>query len=224
MIWAAVSLFALSAALFAWYAVSSIEIKRGWQRGNGIIARYLDAKRREKFNMQLPDAIDTMTNALRAGFSVSQAFESVAKLDMPPVSEEFGILLSQLKIGMKFEEALDSLSSRVGSDDLALVATALVISRRTGGNVTEIFDKIAETIRGRMRVERKVKSLTAQGRFQGIVISILPVALAVILTVVKPQMMIPFFFSVTGALSVLATISLIAIGWMMIRRIIKIDV
>ena len=165
-----------------------------------------------------------MTNALRAGFSISQAFESVAKLDMPPVSEEFGILLSQLKIGMKFEEALDSLSSRVGSDDLALVATALVISRRTGGNVTEIFDKIAETIRGRMRVERKVKSLTAQGRFQGIVISILPVALAAILTVVKPQMMIPFFFSVTGALSVLATISLIAIGWMMIRRIIKIDV
>ena len=97
-------------------------------------------------------------------------------------------------------------------------------SRKTGGNVTEIFDKISETIRGRMRIERKVKTLTAQGRMQGIVVSLMPVFLGFVMTLIKPNLMIPFLTSPIGILAVLATCALVTVGWLMIRKIIKIDV
>ena len=140
------------------------------------------------------------------------------------MSEEFAILQQQLKIGMSFEDALESMSQRVGSDDLTLVTTAILISRKTGGNVTEIFDKISETIRGRMRIERKVKTMTAQGRMQGIIVSVMPIFLGVVMTVLKPNLMIPFICSLTGVASIAAMIVLITVGWLIIRKIIKIDV
>ena len=125
---------------------------------------------------------------------------------------------------MSFEDALESLSQRVGSDDLMLVTTAILISRKTGGNVTEIFDKISETIRGRQKIERKVKTLTAQGRMQGIIVSAMPVFLGLVMTLIKPGLMIPYLTSPLGAMSVLVMCALIFVGWMMIRKIIKIDV
>ena len=222
--WAIVILFATCFAGLAWYFVGDVRIKPGWQNGQSPLARWLDARRRDKFNQQLPEALATMSNALRAGFSISQAFDSVVDQGDKPMSEEFAILQQQLKIGMTFEDALESLSQRVGSDDLTLVTTAILISRKTGGNVTEIFDKISETIRGRMRIERKVKTLTAQGRLQGIIVSALPIFLGVVMTIIKPKMMIPFLTSVTGVAAVLVMCALIALGWMIIRRIIKIDI
>ena len=224
MEWLIVLLFAGCFAGVAWYFVGGVKIKAGWQNGQSPLARYLDNKRREKFNLQLPEALATMSNALRAGFSISQAFDSVVEQGEKPMSEEFAILQQQLKIGMSFEDALESLSQRVGSDDLMLVTTAILISRKTGGNVTEIFDKISETIRGRMRIERKVKTLTAQGRLQGIVVSAMPLFLGLIMTLIKPGLMIPFLTSLTGILAVLVMCALIFVGWLMIRKIIKIDV
>ena len=219
-----VFLFSLSAILLTWWALKGVKIKSGWQHGEGPLAKWLDRRRRDKFNLQLPEALGTMSNALRAGFSINQAFDSVVEQGDKPIAEEFAIVQQQLKIGMSFEEALESMSERVGSDDLTLVITALVISRRTGGNVTEIFDRISETIRGRQKIERKVKSLTAQGRMQGIIVSLMPLFLGGVMTVLKPKMMIPFFMSATGALAVFATLVLITLGWLMIRKIIRIDV
>ena len=141
-----------------------------------------------------------------------------------PMCEEFAILQQQLRIGMSFEDALESMSGRVGSDDLTLVTTAILISRRTGGNVTEIFDKISETIRGRMRIERKVRTMTAQSRMQGIIVSAMPIFLGVVMTILKPNLMIPFFCSLHGVISVIAMFALITVGWLIIRKIIKIDV
>ena len=224
MAWLIVLLFALAAFGIVWYFVGGVKIKAGWQNGQSPLARYLDGKRREKFNRQLPEALATMSNALRAGFSISQAFDSVVEQGEKPMCEEFAILQQQLKIGMSFEDALESLSQRVGSDDLTLVTTAILISRKTGGNVTEIFDKISDTIRGRMRIERKVKTLTAQGRLQGVVVSLMPLFLGLIMTLIKPEMMIPYLTSLTGILSLLVVCALIFVGWMMIRKIIKIDI
>ena len=219
---------ALLSALFvsglAWYFLSGLKIKSGWQNGNSPLARYLNARRREKFNAQLPDALATMSNSLRAGFSIVQSFGSVVEMADKPISEEFEILQRQLSIGMSFEDALDSMSQRVGSDDLTLVTTAILISRKTGGNVTEIFDKISETIRGRMQIERKVKTLTAQGRLQGIIVSLMPILLGIAMTVMKPKLMIPFLCSFQGVLSCVVMLALIIVGWLMIRKIIKIDV
>lgn len=222
--WLIVFLFALSFGLLSWYFVSGVKVKSGWQNGTSPLARWLDARRRDKFNEQLPEALATMTNALRAGFSISQAFDSVVEQGEKPMSEEFAILQQQLRIGMSFEQALESLSSRVGSDDLTLVTTALLISRKTGGNVTEIFDKISETIRERMKIERRVKTLTAQGRMQGLIVSVMPIFLGIVMTVMKPKMMIPFLTSGIGILAVLGMFVLIIVGWLIIRKIVKIEV
>ncbi len=224
MVWLIVTLFAISLGGLAWYFASGVKIKAGWQNGESPLARWLDERRRAKFNLQLPEALATMSNALRAGFSISQAFDAVVDLDEAPVSEEFRILQQQIRIGMGFEDALESLSQRVGSDDLTLVTTAILISRKTGGNVTEIFDKISDTIRGRMKIERKVKTLTAQGRMQGVIVSLMPFVLGVIITISKPQLMIPFFCSLPGVIAIVVVLVLITVGWLMIRKIIKIDV
>ena len=222
--WIIVALFACCFAGIAWYFLSGVKIKSGWQHGEGPIARWLDNRRRQKFNEQLPEALATMSNALRAGFSISQAFDSVVDQGDKPMCEEFAILQQQLRIGMSFEDALESMSQRVGSDDLTLVTTAILISRKTGGNVTEIFDKISETIRGRMKIERKVKTLTAQGRMQGIIVSCMPLFLGIVMVILKPEMMMPFLFSITGLVCILVVIALLTVGWLIIRKIITIDV
>jgi len=224
MTWLITALSAICVGGIVWYVLSGLKIKVGWQNGQSPLAKWLDERRRDRFNMQLPDALATMSNALRAGFSISQAFDSVVELGESPISEEFAILQQQLRIGMGFEEALDSMSTRVGSDDFTLVTTAILISRRTGGNVTEIFDKISDTIRGRMKVERKVKTLTAQGRLQGMIVSAMPFFLGAVMTAVKPGLMIPFLTSAPGIACVAGMVVLIAFGWIMIRKIIKIDV
>lgn len=224
ILWISVALFALCFAGIAWYFCAGVKIKSGWQNGESPLARWLDQRRRDKFNEQLPEALATMSNALRAGFSLAQAFDSVVQQGEKPMCEEFAILQQQLRIGMSFEDALESMSGRVGSDDLTLVTTAILISRKTGGNVTEIFDKISDTIRGRMKIERKVKTLTAQGRMQGIVVSAMPVFLGVVMTVLKPKLMIPFLTSLKGMLSIAVMTVLIVAGWWMIKKITKIDV
>ena len=224
MSWFIALLFGCSLAGVVIYVLMGVKVKSGWQNGTSPLARWLDAKRRRRFNDQLPEALATMSNALRAGFSISQAFDSVVEMGEKPMAEEFEILVKQLRIGMSFEDALQSMSDRVGSDDLTLVTTALLISRKTGGNVTEIFDKISETIRGRMKIERKVRTLTAQGRMQGIVVSVMPILLGVVMTLLKPKMMVPFLTSAVGVIALTVMTGLIIVGWLMIRKIIRIDV
>ncbi|HNX32996.1 MAG TPA: type II secretion system F family protein [Kiritimatiellia bacterium] len=180
--------------------------------------------RRMKFNLQLVDALGSMSNALRAGFSINQAFETVVQNGEKPISQEFGVMLQQMRVGMNFYDALQSLDKRVGSDDLTLVVTAIDIARRTGGNLTEIFDKISLTIRERIRIERRVLTLTSQGRLQGIIVACMPAVLGAAMTFVKPGLMIPFFKSVNGMAAVGLTVLLIAAGWFFISRIIRIDV
>ena len=190
----------------------------------GMIVEVLRKKRRQKFNYQLVEALGSMSNALRAGFSINQAFETVVQNGEKPISQEFGVMLQQMRVGMNFYDALQSLDKRVGSDDLTLVVTAIDIARRTGGNLTEIFDKISLTIRERMRIERRVMTLTSQGRLQGIIVAIMPGILGAAMTFLKPDLMIPFFKSVNGMVAVGITVLLIAGGWFFISKIIKIDV
>ena len=190
----------------------------------GRIVEVLRKKRRMKFNIQLVEALGSMSNALRAGFSINQAFETVIQNGEKPISQEFGVMMQQMRVGMNFYDALQSLDKRVGSDDLTLVVTAIDIARRTGGNLTEIFDKISLTIRERMRIERRVQTMTAQGRLQGVIVASMPAVLGAAMTFLKPGLMLPFFKSVNGMIAVGATVLLIAGGWFFISRIIKIDV
>ena len=216
----AVALFVGGATAFI---LMKLEIDAG-RRGKTAYARWLNARYVRKFDEQLTDALGTMSNALRAGFSIAQAFESVAEADLHPISDEFALLLQQMRVGMSFDDALASMEKRVPSDDLSLVVTAIDIARKTGGNLTEIFDSISNTIRGRMRVERKVRTLTAQGRLQGFVVSLMPVILCVIMTIMKPNLMIPFLTSLNGIICLLVASVMVFLGWLIIRKIVTIKV
>ncbi|MBR1588563.1 MAG: type II secretion system F family protein [Kiritimatiellae bacterium] len=190
----------------------------------GRYVRFLRERRRIRFNEQLVTALGTMSNALRAGFSVNQAFESVVETGDKPISQEFSVFLQQLRVGMSFEDALASLDRRVASDDLTLVCTSIDIARRTGGNLTEIFDRISDTIRARMRIERRVRTLTAQGRMQGMIVSAMPLFLGIAMLVLKPEVMRPFVFSLKGAACIGVVLALVAVGWLIIRKIVRIEV
>lgn len=186
--------------------------------------KFLRQRRRRKFEDQLVEALGRMSNAMRAGFSINQAIESVVKTGDDPIRQEFQVFLQQLRVGMSFDEALASLDRRVGSDDLTLVCTSIDIARRTGGNLTEILDRISETICGRMRIERRVRALTAQGRLQGIVVSLMPVVLGIAMTFMKPGLMIPFLTSWKGGICIGLMVVLEIAGWLLIRKIIHIEV
>lgn len=184
----------------------------------------LKERRRRRFNVQLVDALVHMSNALKAGFSINQAFETIVENGETPIAQEFELFLQQTRIGVSFVEALQNMDKRVGSDDLTLVCTAIDIARRTGGNLTEIFDKISLTIRERMRIESRVRTLTAQGRLQGLIVGAMPIILGVAMTVLRPSIMMPFLRSTQGMIAVAAVLVLITLGGLLIRKIVKIDV
>ncbi|MDZ4200259.1 MAG: type II secretion system F family protein [Kiritimatiellia bacterium] len=189
-----------------------------------IALAFLRRRRRNRFNLQLVDGLMAMSSALRAGFSILQAFESIVRQGQNPISQEFAMFLQQTRVGVKFEEALRNMETRVGSDDLALMNQAIEIARQTGGNLTEVFDRIAETIRERNRIELRIRSLTAMGRMQAIVVGALPAVLLLGLTLLSPSLTKPLFTSRTGMMLLVLVGLLEAAGALLIRKIVAIKI
>lgn len=189
-----------------------------------VVVKVLKRRRLERFNKQLVDALSGMSNALKAGFSIQQAFETVVQENESPISQEFAMFLQQLRVGVRFEEALADMEKRVGSDDLTLMTQAIEIARQTGGNLTEVFDRIADTIRERQRIEGKIRSLTAQGKMQGRVVSLMPFLLGFLLYMLDPQMMIVFVRSPVGIGILILMLLMQVCGAYFIRKIVNIDV
>ena len=142
--------------------------------------------RLNSFNKQLPDTITLIANALRAGSSFLQAIELVVRESRPPISTEFGRVIREVNLGLSFEVALENMVRRVRSDDLELMATAISIQHTVGGNLAEILDSIAFTIRERVRIKGEIKTLTAQQRLSGYVVGFLPIGLCLFLFVAAP--------------------------------------
>lgn len=189
-----------------------------------MIIRFLRGRRLQKFNEQLVEALVSMSNALKAGFSITQAVQTVQKEYPAPISQEFGVFLQQVRLGVSFEAAMENLDERVGSEDLTLMIRSVEIARQTGGNLTEVFEKIAEVIRERMRIEGKIRSLTAMGKLQGIVVGFMPVLLLVALTLLDPEMMARFYANPAGIGIIVGVIILEIIGFLVIRKITTIEV
>lgn len=188
------------------------------------ILQFLKARRLNKFNDQLVDALTRMSNSLKAGFSILQAFESIVKENMNPIAQEFGVFMHQVRVGVRFEEALASMEKRVGSEDLTLTVRAIEIARLTGGNLTDVLEKISATIRERMRIQGRIRALTAQGRLQGIVASLMPVLLMFLMAFIDPKMVNAFVTSIPG-IGALALVGLLILcGGLVIRKIIRIEV
>jgi len=183
------------------------------------------------FNKQLPDTITLIANALRAGSSFLQAIEMVVRETRPPISLEFGRVIREVNLGLPFEQALENMVRRVRSDDLELMATAISIQHTVGGNLAEILDSIAFTIRERIRIKGEIRTLTAQQRLSGYVVGFLPIALAGFLFVAAPGFMDPMFDSAVNILGLPAGVIILLlggiamlIGFMLIRRIVDIEV
>ncbi|MBQ9727111.1 MAG: type II secretion system F family protein [Kiritimatiellae bacterium] len=190
----------------------------------GRLLALLRARRRARLEAQLADALPDMGNALRSGFSILQAVEHVAENGEAPIAQEFATLLHQTRVGVPFEEALRNMDARVGSEDLSLAALSIETARRTGGNLAEVFDNIAGTIRERIRIRGRVRTLTAQGRLQGVVLSLMPVLVGLGLHVLEPGLFGPFLHSATGLAVLAATAALLVLGALSIRKIVRIDV
>lgn len=188
------------------------------------IVRLLARKRLDQFEQQLPDALLMITGALRAGASLPIALESVATEGKPPISQEFELLLRELRLGVDFAVALRNLERRVPLQDLAMVTAGMALSREVGANLAETLDSIAKTLRAKLQMEGKIKSLTAQGKMQGLVMACLPLFLIMVLQVMEPEAMEPMFNTWYGwaTLGVIGTADLI--GYFFIRKITAIDV
>jgi tight adherence protein B len=183
------------------------------------------------FNKQLPDTITLLANGLRAGSSFLQAVELVVRESRPPVSTEFSRVIREVNLGLPFEQAMENMVRRVRSDDLELMATAINIQHTVGGNLAEILDSIAFTIRERVRIKGEIRTLTAQQRLSGYVVAGLPIALAGFLFVVAPNFMQPMFEKPPEAFGLPLGVVILAfggfmmfIGFMLIRKIVDIEV
>jgi len=176
------------------------------------------------FNKQLPDTIVLLSNSLRAGSSFLQSIELVSREGAPPMSEEMGRVVREVNLGLGMEEALANLVRRIKSDDLDLMVTAIGIQQQVGGNLAEILDTIAFTIRERVRIKGDINTLTAQGRVSGYLVAFLPIGLGAALNAINPAFMQPLFTETIGRILMAVGAVMMTIGFLAIRKITDIKV
>jgi len=182
-------------------------------------------KRLIAFEEQLPDTLGLWVNALRSGYSVLQAMEAIAKDAPEPTKTEFERVVREVSLGIDMPEALDHLLERIDSPDLDLVVTAVNIQREVGGNLAEILETIAGTIRERIKLKGEIRVLTSQGRITGYLISFLPIGLALFLNVANPQYMGQLFENRACGWPMLGGgLALIGIGTAVIQKIVDIEI
>jgi len=139
-----------------------------------IVVKQMEIRRKKKFAAQLVDAIMLLSSSLKAGLSLLQSIEVLVEEMPPPVSQEFGLLLRENKMGVPLEESFAALNRRMGIEDLELVSNSILVARETGGDLPKVFSRLAITIRDRRKLQENIKTLTLQGRMQGVIMAILP--------------------------------------------------
>lgn len=182
------------------------------------------AQRSRAFNGQLGDSLVLIANSLRTGYSFMQAIEVVAREMPSPIADEFGRALKEMSLGVTTEDAMNNLAKRVDSDDLDLVITAVLIQRQVGGNLAEVLDNIAGTIRERVKLKGKIRTLTAQGRISGIIISLLPICVGLLIYIINPEYVKVLFVHPIGKIMLAAGVASQLLGIIMIRKIVNIEV
>jgi tight adherence protein B len=185
----------------------------------------LALRRREaKLRGQLPDVLTVMASSLRAGHSFLQALDTVAKEINEPAATEFNRVVAEIRLGRPAEDALSSMGDRIGSEDFKWAVLAINIQREVGGNLAEILDTVADTIRERDKIRRDVDTLTTEGRLSAYVLIAMPFVIALYMTLVNPEYIALLFTTGIGiVLTIVASCLMVAgIAWM--RKIVDIDV
>ncbi len=188
------------------------------------IYKFLKNRRIDVFTNQLPDMLLSVSNAMKAGTSLNQALENVVNEESGPIKQELSLMLNEQRLGIDMDIALTNLEKRMPVEDLRLVTSAMKISREIGGNLAEIFDRLSDTLRKKLEMEGKIRSLTSQGKLQGIVMSGLPIGLAVILYQMEPVHMSRLFTDLIGWVVLTIFIIMEIIGYYFIKKIVTIDV
>ncbi|RAP58157.1 type II secretion system F family protein [Oleiagrimonas sp. MCCC 1A03011] len=188
------------------------------------VYRWLRQRRIDKVQQQLPDALMMMAGSMRAGLGLTASLESIAHDVDPPLSQEFALILRQQRMGVKLDESLQHFHDRVPVQDVGLFVSAVNISRDVGGNLADIMASLADTLRRRLIMENKVRSLTAQGRLQGIVMAMMPVTLVAFLTFAYPDTMRAMYHTPLGWLVFAIAAVMEYLGYRMCRKIMSIDI
>jgi len=181
-------------------------------------------QRLKAFNDQLGDAINLLVNSLRAGYSVMQAMEAIAQEMGKPISTEFGRVVQENQLGITLEQALNHMLRRITSDDLDMMVTAINVQREVGGNLAEVLDSISHTIRERIRIKGEMSAMTAQSRISGYMVSFIPIGLSVFLYLINPEFMGLLFTHYCGWIMIGVAVTGMVIGFVIIGKIVKIDV
>lgn len=182
------------------------------------IVRHRKKKRTLAFEIQLSDALIVVCNCLRSGLSFQQAMEAIVKEMSPPINVEFGRALQELQYGVPLESALNNMAARIKSADLMLTVSAVNIQRQTGGNLSEILETISETIKDRLKIKADIRTMTAQGRYSGLIIGALPIFICLVLMVLNPDYMSLLFTESIGRYMLGLAIFMETLGFIFIKR------
>lgn len=185
---------------------------------------WMRQRRIDKIQQQMPDGLMMVAGSMRAGLGFTPSLESLARDIEPPLSQEFALVLREQRMGVKLEEALEHFNDRVPVQDIALFVSAVAISREVGGNLAESMASLADTLRRRLIMEGKVKSLTAQGRLQGIVMAMMPVGLIGFLSFAYPATMHDMYHTKIGWAVMAVAAVMEYLGYRMCRKITSIDI
>lgn len=178
----------------------------------------------DKFVNQMVDGLGLMSNGMRSGLSVVQAMGLVSQEMPDPIQSEFNLIMSQNKLGVSLEEAFVNLSKRIVTDEVEMFVTSVNILKETGGNLAETFDTITTLIRERIKVEGKIKALTAQAFWQGIILMMVPPFMAGVLSQTDPELMKPMFSTPIGWVILSVVVILEVVAFFVIQKVTKIDV
>jgi len=183
-----------------------------------LIMKFRDAVRRRKFSNQILDAIMILSSSLKGGLSLLQSFEVLVEEMPPPMSQEIGLLVRENKIGITLEESLKRLDRRMKMEELSLVINSILVARETGGDLTKVFSRLITTIRDNRKLKESVKTLTLQGRLQGIIMSILPIVFVWWVVMHNRHHFDVMFQSDVGRTLLTVAVVLQLVGMFLIRR------
>jgi tight adherence protein B len=181
-------------------------------------------KRSSDVDESLPDTLQLLAGSLRAGYGLMQALDLAAREGEPPLSSEFGRALTEIRLGVPVEQALEDVADRIDNEDLRWVVMAVNIQRSVGGNLAALLETVSETVRSRQSFRRHLDALSADGRLSAIILSLLPVAAALLLLVVNPDYIRPLYTTGAGLGLVAVSLAFLGIGTFWIRRVIKIEI
>lgn len=185
--------------------------------------KYIRHRRVRKFVQQLPSAVDIIVRSLLAGHPLNAAVSLVGREMPDPIGSEFGILTDQLTFGSEFDAAFYNLYDRVGADELNLLAVTVSVQRNTGGNLSDVLENLSGMIRDRLMLKNKIKAISAEGRFTGVLMSLFPSMLYLIISTLAPSYFDPIWETGHGTAIVTATIAYMSIGIYIMNRMVRFD-